>query len=230
MRSVDILESLKARKVKHLVHFTVLDNLPSICKNGICSRFDQEQNGSVGVWTDANRYDAHLDCSSFSITFPNYLMMYHKSKHFDLAVLLIDPMALEELGEENIAFYQGNAANKYNSSSSFSAHCGVKALDKMFEAQVTDSKGIIIQRAKQCLPITQPTDPQAEVMIRGVVNPKYIKKIIFKTDADRESFNNIQARMDVDPRWFGKPHKVWSEYMAHKGVYSYGYSSGVYCA
>lgn len=144
------------RKANYLVHFTPVDNVEGILKYGILPRTQQTVKGK---YSDPNRLDGHTDCSSFSISFPNYQMFYSKRMQntYSYVVLEIDAEALNTVNRMNIAYFPHNAA-KTELRGKFDSYTGLNALKDMFyEAQ---------SRSSYFLPSSYTTDPQAEIMIR----------------------------------------------------------------
>ena len=69
-----MVSNKKVHKVNYLVHFTPIDNLLSIMNKGICPR---SYLSNIRT-TDEYRLDGLLDAISFSISFPNYRMLWKK--------------------------------------------------------------------------------------------------------------------------------------------------------
>lgn len=170
---------LKSRNVEYLVHFTPIDNLELIMKHGILPR---DQQKTKGVWTDSLRLDGHTDCSSLSVTYPNYCMLFQKRRRMGMnrfAVLMIDVEALAELPDSDVAYFPTNAAEAGHSGF-FSDNVGLNALKGMF-ADYVPSRKQSVERAHQHLTDEFATSPQAEILVRGQIPSKYIKKV-FVTD------------------------------------------------
>ena len=58
------------------MHFTRIDNLNSILKNGLIPVSIQQKMKIPSARNDEQRIDSKLDCTSCSITFPNYKLFY----------------------------------------------------------------------------------------------------------------------------------------------------------
>ena len=76
---------LQNRGVKHLYHFTNIDNLSSILRHGILSVNKLRSNGIKYFYNDPNRYDGNPDAISISISFPNSKLFYKFRKAVWLA-------------------------------------------------------------------------------------------------------------------------------------------------
>ena len=78
LRKIKIVDYLKnERKVEYLYHFTPCANLPGIVKYGIVPKECLEDDANA-ICLDDVRADGREDCSSFSISFPNYQMLYSR--------------------------------------------------------------------------------------------------------------------------------------------------------
>ena len=171
-----------ARGIRHLVHFTPIENVESILRIGLRSR-----NALAGVpfiCTDEQRFDGGLDWISFSVSFPNCGMFWKKRVFVKKnvagwAVLLIRKEALWEL---DCRFVPTNASCVGVREFQGDGYSSVKAFERMF----TEA-----ERSK-CIPDSFTTDPQAEVMIRNEVPKKYIDKIAVQCDSDKQLIRNCK--------------------------------------
>lgn len=216
-RQRECVEYLKSRKVKYLVHFTPVENLKFIFDEGICPRTEQQH---AAVWTDEWRLDGHTDCSCFSISYPNYSMLYQKRKNQGMnrfAILLVDCDALLELSNDSVAYFPTNAAEARNRHESFEDHTGIEALQEMFADGVI-SKNTLIKRSAQGLTSEYTTNPQAEMLIRGIVPAKYIRGMVI-CDWSTENCipSNASERTDIicdtDMFW---PQDKWADYESRR--------------
>ena len=171
---------LKKRGVQYLVHFTALENLVSIFPDGIRSRKEQF---AAGTQTDTKRLEGNTGATSYSISFPNYQMLYRKMQSMPrtvFAVLLIDIDALSFLPSESVAYYSKNAASQSGLSGMFNTHTGIDNLMRMFESTNIDSRN-------SCeLPQWYTINPQAELLITGAIPSVYIKRIALKCNEHLE--------------------------------------------
>jgi hypothetical protein len=101
------------RNITHLCHFTRLENLESILKNGICSKKELINNKAQFVFNDESRLDGYPNAISTSISFPNYTCFYGMRKRSnaesDWVVILLKPSVL---WEKECVFFISNAASK----------------------------------------------------------------------------------------------------------------------
>ena len=172
--------------VKFLVHFTPVDNLEKILREGIIPRSCQEDKG---VWTDSQRLDNMLDCNCLSISFPNYQMFYKKRQDMrnDFAVILIDPFCLNLFSKKDLYFLPHNAASVLfrNSPDKFT---GQAALSNMFCRSITvDNRQII--RDNLSIPSYFTTSPQAELLVRGTIPPTFFREIHI---TNRDIFDDVR--------------------------------------
>lgn len=173
---------LYSRDVAHFVHFTHLTNVPEILRTGLWPRASLDQAGTQYVGTDGLRLDGK-NAVNLSITHPNINMFYGKRKELPnlyFVVLTLDPALLRD-AEGTYEFRRGNAA------SSGSRPSGVEDLfsgvrPNYFEPNWT-------------------TNNQAEVRVRGRIDPRWIKTIQFPSDY----YNRFK------PNPSGQP---WPDYLA----------------
>ena len=183
------------RKVQYLVHFTPVGNLQSILNTGIIPRSALIKNRVQAEMTDETRIDNRPDCTSFSVSFPNYRMMFKKSNNFKFALLLIDPKVLLDLSIEPVFFLPDNAARmqKYG----LENYKGLDALKMLFSETVTTSKGKKTREELQ-IPDCFPSNPQAEIFMGGTVKPKYIKAVVVESLPDAEE---LSAKLFLPVGW-----------------------------
>ena len=168
-----VAEVVHEKQIRHLVHFTRCDNLPSIFKKGLMSVDDLEMIRCSSFRNDEQRLDGKHGAVSLSISFPNYKMFYkcrRERPNAEWAVLLLEPAILWEL---DCAFYQMNAAHRRMRHLPLSDARRPEALESMF----SDS----VMRRDQWLRTQDPTDIQAEVMVFEPIVPKYFLSVVFET-------------------------------------------------
>lgn len=150
---------ISERNIKELIHFTRIDNIPTILEYGILPRDQLDIYAPEAIINDVSRYDGHTDASCLSVSFPNYKMFYHYSNNnqSQWAVLSLDPQLLYDLDIDEFYFYPENAAKSETNRCSFAEMFG-KSNNNL------------------------PEDPQAEILAFGVINPKYISRIYVVND------------------------------------------------
>lgn len=179
------------RSVNFFVHFTPVSNLPSILLHGIMPRSVLSERGIHADTPDEQRFDFRMDYSSFSISFPNYRIFYSKriNTPFTYAVLIIDPQIVLDLPLRSISYLPDNAAS--SSIRNVEGYTGLDAVKSLFldSVQVGNES---FTREQLGLQDCYPTNPQAEVFIRSIVDPKYIRSIIAE---DAEQAKQIKETM-----------------------------------
>ena len=178
---------VEERDVQYLMHFTPVENIQSILDNGIIPRYHLMRDRKEVVVTDEERWDNRPDCTSFSISFPNYRMMFKKQNDFRFALLLVDPAVLLDLSIDQIYYLPDNAArmSKYG----IDNFKGLDALKGLFSTPVKTNIGMKT-REELDIPDCFPSNPQAEVFIKGIVKPKYIKAVVVDDPSYAKALGN----------------------------------------
>lgn len=180
------------RNIKEILHFTAVDNLESILKNGILSRCDIKGQVMKATVNDELRLDSYTSCICCSITLPNAPLLYKfKSGNIDkkYVILKIKPNVL---WEKYCLFSKENAASNRTC-----PRCTVEAFEQMFgdydkmhtraDLEKLYADGFIKQN--------MPTHNQAEVLVVGQIEPEYITGVyVFEND------------------WSSEIKKVWEKY------------------
>ena len=163
---------LRGRGVERLVHFTSLENVPSILKNGLIPR---ENLDALGAKYEAND-DIRLDGKghiNLSISHPNIPLFFKMRRQFSdryYVVLSIDLEVLyDHAGEEGQKKYQ---FSNTNAASNYASSCNIQQL---FAGQRPEG-----------YKDSWTTDPQAEVLIPGKIEPRHINAIMFPLDCEED--------------------------------------------
>lgn len=186
---------LRERGITHLVHFTQLENLPSIIDSGIRPRAELDAEAAPYLWSDPWRLDGFPDSVSLSITDPNYAMLNSLQKRMPRSrwiVLGIDPEIL--IGAQ-CRFCARNAASSFYKNS-WRSFRNLAAFEEMFEDQKRWD-GSWEREARQ-LQDCQTTDPQAEILFFGTIPPD---RIIFGTAEDTVVGQWVQDHLDRIGGW-----------------------------
>jgi len=186
-----IKEIVKRRKIEYLVHFTRIDNLNSILENGLIPVSMQQKMKIPSVHNDEQRIDSKLDCTSCSISFPNYKLFYtfreYKFPESSWVVIVLDKDVL--FSPSNITYFcQTNAARVFPRISSAKELCTATAFENMFCNSLTTKENKVIQRASLQINDCITTDPQAEILISDVIDKKYIGCICFQKQSDIDEY------------------------------------------
>lgn len=179
------------RGVKQFVHFTPESNLQSILERGILPRSEIKNQHIDAVTPDPNRLDFQLDYTSFSVSFPNYLIFFNKRSNMPdipFVILCIDPRIILNLPLKDISYLPDNAASR--SINNVLHFTGIEAAKGLFSDRAT-VRGITHKRDELLLPINFPTNPQAEVFLRGTIPIEYITGIHTENSEQNENVRAI---------------------------------------
>jgi hypothetical protein len=182
-RNDKIKKILKDRKIKILLHFTQLENLPSILSDGLKSK--DELDGTAKC-NDEHRLDNHTDTISLSIQHPNDPMFYkyrHQNKKAEWCVLAIPANVLLE---NDALFCNRNAATNEISSKSEDDLRKSSSLEKMFDEIPSHES-----REEQSLKGSDPTDVQAEILFKGSIGADKIKGIVFTSRQAKKDHQSL---------------------------------------
>lgn len=162
--------------VKYIVHFTQESNIDSIVQYGLVPKDMFSEFAISGACNDSLRLDSREDASCFSIGFPNSLMFYKYRKitepqGIEWAVFVLNKKVLTD---KDCLFCFTNAASSSIRQLNVNDLRGVSAFNRLY----TDAEEGPT-RKELGLPNDWPTDVQAEVLVKGVVEPRYILGIMF---------------------------------------------------
>ncbi len=214
----------KERNVSCLIHFTTINNLFSILKSGILPRKELPETAEV---MDQIRQDNMRDCSCFTVSFPNNLLFYKaRNEHPDktFVVLKIDPSIIKDKKVSDVFFTRTNAANRKYTGIIDQQTGLFHARDLFYDnaVETVDADGSQIEmtfREYLQIPSHYSTDPQAEILIRGVVGAEYIKKICVNSFSTIEELKQklppeYISKLELNSKYFGKRNDTqhWSNW------------------
>ncbi|TQQ35799.1 DUF4433 domain-containing protein [Vibrio cholerae] len=186
-REDDIKKILEERDIRVLLHFTQLENLPNILKEGIKTRDDLDEYAKCN---DKLRLDNHTDTVSMSVHHPNDPMFYkyrtELKKENPKADWCILGVPASILLEQDALFCKRNAACSSISNKNEDELRKPESLEGMFE----EIPGYI-PRAEHCLKNNDPTDVQAEILIKGTISPDKIKAIVFTSRQAKKDHQDL---------------------------------------
>lgn len=172
---------IENHRIPFLVHFTRIENLPSILEQGIVAR---AQLSPGFVSNDNARLDEFLEASCLTVGYPNWSMFYKyqcQDARFNWAVLTVSPEVLTALP---CLFHASNAASaqfKDKNDESLESRMGLHGLETMF---YDEPQGL---RSSRELPSYWTTDPQAEVLVFETIPVGFIKSVsLLRRDVDVE--------------------------------------------
>lgn len=211
-RRDEIRQICEARGIREVVHFTRIEALKSILKEGLLSREtlerEHKENGRFFRPVDLNRFDGRPEMISLSIAFPNHLMFFkyrNEVGNDKWVVLLLKAAVLWEL---DCAFCANNAASRAISSQELDLLWRPQSLEDMFAEEVETTSGVV-RRSHNGLPDWFPSDPQAEVLVDTSVPARYIAGVAFiswaqkRTWLQRHGHNWPGVTLTVQPYLFG---------------------------
>ncbi|KRQ86502.1 hypothetical protein ABG79_01711 [Caloramator mitchellensis] len=216
-----IKEIIERRKIKHLIHFTRIENLSSILENGlmpISILFDKE---ICYIGNDRNRLDEMLDCISCSVTFPNYKLFFAfrlKEPSAKWVVIAISKDIL--FSTNNTAYFCSTNAAALIPKIRKEIYTKAERLEDMFCDNYTAKNGKIIQRRSLQIDDNYTTDPQAEILISGIIDYKYIDYIYFNNQDDvdyyRKTYDTYllsKFNYKIDQKYFQprKDYEFWKK-------------------
>lgn len=173
-------------EISLLLHFTRVVNLPSIMKHGIYPIARVDEIDAKPEINDQHRWDGRLNGTSISIAHPNDRMLYKYRKDdesVDWAVLVLEQSVL---WQKECAFCCHNAADARISRQPVEALMTEAAFRGMF-----DEIDGFASREEQKLKVYDPTDVQAEVMVFDIIEPEYIRGIVFNSKEAKDAYSHL---------------------------------------
>lgn len=187
---------LESRGIEHVVHFTPLENVKTICEYGLIPR-EHLQEKSIRLvlgaqFTDQYRLDGRPEFNCLSVTFPNYRMFYSKRMQMPgsrWAVLLFSSDILTRYWAE---FCPTNSASNTASAP------GRNGMELQF--------GFPELRSSLFLAKNETTDPQAEILCDSVIPPSSIHSIYVERAHDAASLSRYGVSAVIEPSFFAPRH------------------------
>jgi hypothetical protein len=169
--------------IKYLCHFTRAENILTILANGIIPRSEVDRKNLPHLVNDALRLENFKEASCFSIGFPNYKMLYKLRMQNQTAQWAIVIVKRKVLLDKTCYFFKENAAKTEMREGGLQSKRGVKALEELYKEWPGKPSRKQLKIAKEW-----PTNPQAEVMIEGLIEPEYIEGVAFNSTRLVEHF------------------------------------------
>jgi hypothetical protein len=192
----NIIRRIDERGIERYVHFTDVRNLDSILEEGLVPVGELRKRGIKYVGNDVDRLDNWLDANSLSVSTPNYPMFYRYMKIRPFSEWIVISYNAKLVADMDCAYFANNAASSIYKDRSWTIYSSEKSFDRMFAGKREDLNSY------------ETTNPQAEVMVRGIIPSKYIETIFF---ADVSLLKEYQekypyVKMSYDKSYF-QPHK-----------------------
>lgn len=198
-----IREFCQERGILSLYHFTPSQNLASILEFGLIPREELDRGGLSYEKTDLNRMDGALGALSLSISFPNYRMFFKKREEHKSWQWVVMEIAPDVLWKKDCRFFQTNAASR-QSIDSMGENRKLEDLRSLFLEFPLKEKGL--SREKLQIPTRYPTDPQAEVLVYGKIEPSFFKCVHVEKKRMLEEISRhtgkLKVRLEFSPFLF----------------------------
>ena len=172
-------------KIKNLLHFTKIENLPNILQRGLFPRADLDAQGISYKYNDEKRLDFCGNASCLSISFPNYKMFFkyrNIDKNQKWIVISLSPNLL---WEKECAFCYSNAADSEITAIPLEDRKNPEAFLEMFRDFQHYPKRSVLN-----LKDHYPTNPQAEVLVFDLIEPNYFQCCFFNDQYLMRSYQN----------------------------------------
>ena len=200
---------LQDRDIRLLIHFTNVNNLPSILEFGLLP-IDELRRRKINTFVNDNlRTDFCTSATSLSIEFPNYKMFYKVRREHENDEWVIICLKVSVLYEKECAYCYDNASNEIISSTRIEERKTIEAFKYMF----SDIPGYPT-RNERGLRNYYTTLPQAEVLVFDIIEPKYFESVIFRDSISLKKYKNIlhkNIRYEIIPEYFSarEDYKYW---------------------
>lgn len=178
---------LIARKIENLYHFTSIQNLNSLRRNGFLGREALIENRIQFQISDSSRTEPIKNAICFSFSKPNKFMMMNKINSGKDIVLLELENPLEILSTKRFIASPGNFA-KYSLKNDFmnwpEKFTGGLGLTRLFLNETL--------REKYSLEPQETTDPQAEIILLDPLPWNYVVRIFSPTSREYAAQEKIR--------------------------------------
>lgn len=175
---------LEQRQIDRLYHFTQAENLSNIFNYGLLPREILENEEIDSCFNEDYRFDNCLNAVCMSIEFPNYKMFYklrQDNPDIDWAVLRLDAQILCDY---QCAFCWTNAGDSTMYNIPLRERMGTRAFLRLFE-----DRPLYPQRKELNIKDWYPTNPQAEVLVFGIIPIEYVQNVYF---LNRQTFDRYK--------------------------------------
>lgn len=167
-----ISDFIQEREIKGLYHFTKVNNLHSILRNGLLSRRTLDEREITYSYNDPDRLEGSPEAICLSIGFPNYKMFYkyrNPTSDKEWCIIYLNPRILYE---KECLFCIENAASSNERHRNDEDKRGIEGLKKLYDDEE--------HRNEMGLNSDFTTNPQAEVLVLDDIGVEYIEAVYFK--------------------------------------------------
>ena len=178
-----MMDILSERGINWLVHFTQAGNLSGIFSYGLLPRADLINNSIPTALNDHFRYDRCDGAVCTSIEFPNYRMFFKlrmDNPSVDWVVLRLDASIMYQF---DCAFCTTNAGSEESYTIPLPFRKGREAFIRLFDELPHGPSRLALG-----IPYNRPTNPQAEVLVFGVIPVSCISGVYFESNAARSRY------------------------------------------
>ena len=196
LQEKEIDQFLVQRGITTLYHFTHISNVRKIRQYGLIPRFllDYEAIRLVvkPYFSDLRRFDERRDQSCFSITFPNYKMLYKKRQAIG------DKWVVLKLNASLLKTHYFEFTCTNGASGSVPRTPGSSGLARLF-----DNESL---RISKNLKQNETTDPQAESVTDSYIKPSAIEMIYVYNEDQKRNLERQGIKAMINKDVFGNRH------------------------
>lgn len=188
--------------IRFLLHFTQANNLHSIMQHGILPIAEMNKQRMNYIGNDAYRYDGFPNASCLSIEAPNYKMFYkYRIENLESEWVVLG-VRKDIIWEKDCAFCVENAASRTITQTTIESRKGVQALKRLYDEFPNKPT-----RSSLKLNAAVPTNPQAEVLVFGKIEPTYIYSVCFENTIIRDKYKHlVPSNINVEvQKWLFEP-------------------------
>lgn len=200
---------IQVRGIEYVLHFTRIENLEFILKNGIKTRQELENNNEEAVFNDTLRLDGHKDATCCSISHPNYKMFYsYRQAELEQEWVVIG-IKKDIIWKKDCAFCVENAASNNVRVIPISQKKDINAFTKLFEE--INGKPL---RQDLGIPNYCTTNPQAEILVFDTILPEDIIGVGFQSKARANEYKALYGNkfQFIYHKAFFMPRRDWSHW------------------
>lgn len=179
-------KSYRALSIPFLCHFTHVSNLPSILERGLLPVTQGRTLGGRRHINDKERLDSRMEATSTSVAFPNNRMLWKYRKENGMEDYVVLALDTSLIWRKTCAFCAHNAADRRIVDLRLEDLIGPDAFEKMFGYRNETSI---------------PEDDQAEVLVFGAIEPRWIRGVFSLSDALGENF---ASKRNIGPVFFSR--------------------------
>ena len=181
----ELINFLAKRSINRIYHFTHIDNLISILNYGLLSRDFMTRKQLPFVFTDDQRLDELQDTICCSLSIANYYMLNRK---------------IEQLGNYFVVLEFGSTALLFKKFACFPSNAARSDLKKLAKETPSNFVGAVglagmflnrEVRAEYNVPVSVPTDVQAELMFFEPIPLASLRKIHIPLGTSQDTLNIV---------------------------------------